>query len=171
MDTALILVDLENEWAVEKSDYYVGNLSGLIKNTNKLIDFSRKNGFKIIFITHIEKDSDSAFKENSKNVEIMPKINKIDSDILIKKYKISPFYNTSLENELNGIKRVIVSGILTNLCVRSTISDAYDRGYEVVVIKDCCKAFDKKTHEFTIKDLKATRDEVQFFDLQDFIKK
>jgi nicotinamidase-related amidase len=171
MDTALILVDLENEWAVKDSDYYAGNLVPLIKNTNRLLDFARKSGFKIIFITHIEKDSTSAFKENSTNVQIISKINKLDSDILIKKYKISPFYKTSLESELVGIKRVIVSGILTNLCVRSTISDAYDRGFEVVVIKDCCKAFDNKTHEFTISDLKSTREEVEFLNLKEFISK
>jgi ureidoacrylate peracid hydrolase len=171
MDTALILVDLENEWTIKDSDYYAGNLAPLIKNTNALLDFARKSGFKIIFITHIEKDSDSAFNEKSNRVEIISKINKLSSDVLIKKYKISPFYKTSLENELIGIKRVIVSGILTNLCVRSTISDAYDRGFEVVVIKDCCKAFDKKTHNFTISDLKSTREEVEFLNLKEFILK
>ena len=67
---ALILVDFEKEWTDKSSDYFVGDVSDLIEKTNKLIDFCRKNNYKIIFTTHIEKDSDEAFAENSENVQI-----------------------------------------------------------------------------------------------------
>lgn len=167
---ALILVDFENEWIDKNSDYYVGNISKTIEKTNKLIDCCRSKGYKIIFTTHIEEDSDEAFAENSKNVEIISSLHKKDSDILIKKYKISPFYKTNLENELRGIKEIVVAGILTNLCVRSLIQDAYDREFEITVIKDCCASLDKKTQEFTFEDLKVTREEINFLNLRDFKK-
>lgn len=166
----LILVDFENEWADKNSNYYVGNFSELIKKTNKLIDFCRKRGYKIIFTTHIEKNSDSAFAEGSKNVEIIKELHKEDSDILIKKNKISPFYKTNLERELSKSRKIVICGILTNLCVRSLAQDAYDRDFEVTIIKDCCTAFDKETHEFTLKDLKSTREEIKILNLEDFIK-
>jgi nicotinamidase-related amidase len=167
---ALILVDLENEWTNKNSDYFVGDISELIKKTNKLLDYCRKKNHKIIFTTHIEKDSDEAFAENSKNVEIVSGIDRKDSDILIKKNKISPFYKTNLEKELKGIKEIVICGILTNLCVRSLAQDAYDRDFQITIVKDCCKAFDEETHEFTIKDLKATREEIEFLNLDEFIK-
>jgi nicotinamidase-related amidase len=167
---ALILVDLENEWTDKNSDYFVGDISELIKKTNSLLDYCRKNNYKIIFTTHIEKDSETIFAENSKNVEIIKEINKKDSDVLIKKNKISPFYKTSLEKELKGIKEIVICGILTNLCVRSLAQDAYDRDFQITVIKDCCQAFDDETHEFTIKDLKATREEIEFLNLDEFTK-
>lgn len=168
---ALILVDFENEWTDKSSDYFVGDITELIKKTNKLLDFCRKNGYKIIFTTHIEKDSDSAFVPNSKNVEIIKELNKQASDVLITKYKISPFYKTNLDKELKGIKEIVICGILTNLCVRSLAQDAYDRGFQITIIKDCCRAFDEETHEFTIKDLKATREEIEFSNLDEFLKK
>ena len=169
-EKALILVDFENEWVNKNSDYYVGDISEVIAKVNKLIDECRKNGFKIIFTRHIEKDSNDAFAPNSKHIKLIKGLDKKDSDIVITKYKISPFYKTSLEKELKGIKKIVVAGISTNLCVRSLVHDAYDRDFNITVIKDCCVAFDKETQEFTFKDLKATREEVQFLNLNDFLK-
>lgn len=167
---ALILVDFEKEWTDKSSDYFVGNISELIEKTNKLIDFCRKNNYKIIFTTHVEKDSDEAFAPNSENVEIIDEIKKQDSDLLIKKNKISPFYQTDLDKHLEGIDEIVICGILTNLCVRSLAQDAYDRDFEIKIIKDCCRAFDEETHIFTIKDLKATREEIKFLNLNEFVK-
>lgn len=166
---ALILVDFENEWIDKKSEYYLGDISGTINKTNQLIDFCRKAGYKIIFTAHVEKDSDEAFAENSKNTKIISSIHKLKSDTLIIKNKISPFYKTNLEKELSGIKEIVVGGILTNLCVRSLVQDAYDRDFKIMVVKDCCLAFDKETQEFTFKDLKAAREEIEFLELKDFI--
>ena len=135
-----------------------------------LIDYCRKNDYKIIFTTHIEKDSNVEFVEGSKNVELIDELHKEDFDVIVPKNKISPFFLTSLEQELHNIPNVVVAGILTNLCVRSFIQDAYDRDFSITVIKDCCVAFDDDTQEFTFKDLKATREEVHFQYLNDFIQ-
>src|SRR3989344_6937982 len=159
---ALILVDFEKEWTDKISD--------VVEKTNKLIDYCRKNDYKIIFTTHIEKDSDEAFAENSENVEIIDEIKKQDSDVLIKKNKISPFFKTDLDKHLERIDNIVIAGILTNLCVRSLAQDAYDRDFKITIIKDCCRAFDVETHEFTLKDLKATREEIEFLNLNEFIE-
>lgn len=166
---ALVLVDFENEWTDKNSEYFVGNIEKVITRINRLIDFCRKKRYKIIFTTHIEKDSNKEFKENSKNVEIISNLHKEKTDILIKKNKISPFYKTSLDKELKGIKQIIVCGILTNLCVRSLAQDAYDREFEIIVIKNCCVSFDKKTQNFTFKDLKETREKIEFLNVDEFV--
>ena len=167
---ALLIVDWEKEWTDAKSDYFVSDLSSATVKINKLIAFCRAGGYKIIFIKHVERGSEDAFVENSKNVEFIDGLDIKKSDTIITKYKISPFFKTNLDAKLKGIKKVVVAGILTNLCVRSTVQDAYDRDFEIVLIKDCCKAFDDETHRFTIKDLKATRDEIEFLNLKEFIE-
>jgi nicotinamidase-related amidase len=48
--------------------------------------------------------------------------------------------------------------------------DAYDRDFEIIVIKDCCVALDKETQEFTFKDLKATREEIEFLNADEFVE-
>jgi len=167
---ALILVDFEKEWVDKNSDYFVGDISEVIRKTNKLIDFCRAKGYKIIFTRHIEKDSKDAFSKNSENVKLIPELHEKEADVLITKYKISPFYKADLEKELKGIKQIVVCGILTNLCVRSLIQDAYDRDFGITVIKDCCVALDKETQAFTFKDLKTTREEIEFLNLSGFAK-
>lgn len=167
---ALLIVDWEKEWTDVKSDYFVGNLANATVKINKLIAFCRVKGYKIIFIKHVEKGSEDTFVENSKNVEFIDGLDIKKSDTIITKYKISPFFKTNLTAQLKGIKKIVVAGILTNLCVRSTVQDAYDRDFEIVMIKDCCKTFDIKTHNFTIKDLKATRGEIKFLNLKKFIE-
>ncbi|OWK27011.1 MAG: hypothetical protein US76_01180 [Parcubacteria group bacterium GW2011_GWA2_38_13b] len=167
---ALLIVDWEKEWTDTKSDYFVGDLANATVKINKLIAFCRAGGYKIIFIKHVERGSEDAFVENSKNVEFIDGLNIKKSDTIITKYKISPFFKTNLDAKLKGIKKVVVAGILTNLCVRSTVQDAYDRDFEIVLVKDCCKAFDDETHRFTIKDLKATRDKIEFLNLKEFIE-
>jgi len=168
---ALILVDFENEWTIKSSEYYVGDITSVLDNTNQLIDHCRTLGYRIIFTTHIEKGSSGPFAGNSKNVEIMSSMHKKSTDMFIRKNKISPFYKTDLEKELKGVDEIVIAGILTNLCVRSLAQDAYDRDFAITIIKDCCKALDEKTHEFTLKDLKATREEINIVGLKEFLKK
>lgn len=167
MNKALMLVDFEKEWTDKKSPYYVGNISEVLKRTNKLIDFCREKGYKIIFTRHIEKDSESEFSGDNANV--ISSMHKKPRDTLITKYKISPFYRTNLERELKGINQIVICGILTNLCVRHLAEDAYDREFDITIIKDCCVALDKKTHDFTINDLKSTREEINFVNLKEFL--
>ncbi len=170
MGKALILIDWQNEWIDNNSDYYVGNIDGTVKKVNQLINYCRSEKHKIIFTQHIELDSEDAFKAGTKNVEIISVLPREPGDIVITKNKISPFYQTDMEKELAEIEQVIVAGILTNLCVRSFIEEAYDRDFEITVIKDCCIAFDKETQEFTLKDLKATREEIKFINLTNLLK-
>ena len=126
MSTAVILVDFQKEWTDKNSEYYVGDVSDVIKRTNRLIDFCRTKDYKIIFTRHIEKDSKDAFAEGSDNVEIIPDLHKKNSDAIITKYKINPFFKTNLANRIKDINHIIAAGILTNLCVRSLVEDAYD---------------------------------------------
>lgn len=168
--TALILVDMENEWINRNSEYYVGSIPHVISNVNALIGYSRRKGHKIIFIRHVEKDGD-AFREKGKGSEIIATLKREKTDIVITKHTIGAFLNTKLEKELKGIKNIIICGLLTNLCVRKLAEDAYDLGYEITIVSDACCAFNKETHVFTLKDLKETRDEIVISKVEDILKK
>ena len=167
---ALILVDFQEEWADPNSPYFIGDIEEVIEGVNKLIDYCRKERYKIIFTSHVEPGSEESFRADSKNIEIIEGINKKSIDTLIQKNKINPFYQSKLENELSLVREIVVCGILSNLCVRSLIEDAYDREFDITVIKDCCLAYDMEVQDFTFDDLKNTRQEIDFKDLKDFIK-
>jgi nicotinamidase-related amidase len=60
---------------------------------------------------------------------------------------------------------------MTNLCVRSAVSDAYDRDYHIKVVTDACVSDSTEVDRFTFKDLKKTRPEIDFVKARDVIAK
>ena len=155
VNKALVLIDFQKEWVDPVSPDYLGDLTSILERTNQLIDHCRAQGYKIIFTRHVEADAEGReqWGEISRGTELMDGIHRGPADVLITKNKINPFYETSMEDELKSVSDVVVCGILTNNCVRSFIADAYDRGFNITVVKDCCETFDKETQEFTFKDL------------------
>jgi len=64
-------------------------------------------------------------------------------DTIVKKSRFSGFYKTDLENLLRklAVQTLVVSGIATNICVESTIRDAFFRDYAVVVPREATASF------------------------------
>ncbi|MCX6823191.1 MAG: cysteine hydrolase [candidate division SR1 bacterium] len=166
-DSALVLIDYQTEWRDPESEFYVGDLVDIVARVNFLIDFCKARGYKIIFTKHLEPESPDHFGHNT---QIIPELKLSEADVIIVKNKISPFYKTELDQELEGIHKVVVCGILTNLCVRSFIQEAYDRDMKVTVIKDCCAANTPEKQEYTFADLKDTREELEFINFEEFVE-
>ncbi|HLD85433.1 MAG TPA: isochorismatase family cysteine hydrolase [archaeon] len=164
---ALVLVDFQKEWADKNADDYIGGLSKLVEKTNKLIDACRSKNYKIIFTQHVELE-DGPFSKNSQGVQLISELHKEKPDKIVVKHKVSPFYKNNLEKQLKNVKEIVVAGILTNMCVRSLIQDAYDRDFKITVVKDCCITYSKEVQDFTFKDLKETRPEIKFINLKEF---
>ena len=78
------------------------------------------------------------------------------ADIAVEKVNFSAFYSSRLEWVLAraGITRLLVSGIVTNGGVSSTVRDAHVREYDITVLSDCCAAFDRTVHDTAIASLR-----------------
>ncbi|MFA7718086.1 MAG: isochorismatase family cysteine hydrolase [Candidatus Absconditabacterales bacterium] len=166
-ESALVLIDYQTEWRNPESEYYVGDLVDIVSKVNFLIDFCKARKYKIIFTKHVEPDAPEYF---SNTTQIIPELKLSEADVIIVKHKISPFYKTELDKELEGVKNVVVGGILTNLCVRSFIQEAYDRDMKITVIKDCCAAHKPEIQEQTFADLHDTREEIEFINFEEFVE-
>jgi len=164
MPAILLIIDYQEEWRDKKSNYYLGQFKTQLHNASHLVNYFHEKKWPVIFTRHIEIGSTTAFVEGTKNAQIASELNVAKADHVVTKNKISPFYKTDLEKIIQRQRadELIIAGIMTNLCVRSAISDAYDRDYRVKVVTDACVSDSRAVDKFTFKDLKKTRPEIDF---------
>src|SRR4029077_7715003 len=70
-------------------------------------------------------------------------------DIVVRKTRVRAFSTTDLDEQLRkrGISTVVLAGISTSGVVLSTVRDAADRDYRIIVLADGCADFDAEVHD------------------------
>jgi nicotinamidase-related amidase len=88
--------------------------------------------------------------------ELMPEIRRLaGQNEVVEKNTYSAFENTGLQERLveMGVKEVIVTGVMTNLCCETTAREAFVKGFRVFFSTDATATSDLELHEATLKNL------------------
>jgi nicotinamidase-related amidase len=82
------------------------------------------------------------------NNEIVDCLAPLPGEPVVDKPGKGAFYATDLEAILRdrGIETLIVCGLTTHVCVTSTLREAADRGFDTVLLADCCQSYEENLH-------------------------
>jgi len=162
MTNAVLVVDMLRGFLEEGYPLYIGEESRwIIPDVQRLLERELAQGSKIFFICDNHDSADLEFKvfpphciEGTVEAEVIPELAKYPGDIIPKK-RYSGFYGTQLEENLKQFKpeKLIICGVLTNICVMHTTADARNRDYEVDVPTDCVASPDDEAHRFALEHM------------------
>ncbi|KXZ48356.1 hypothetical protein GPECTOR_28g763 [Gonium pectorale] len=143
----------------------------MLEKTVKLTEEARKKGITIIHAPIVFSDdyrelapspygilgnvkAGGAFKASGWGGAICDSMKPAEGDVVVEgKRGLCGFASTNLDFILRqrGIRTVAVCGFLTNCCVESTMRSAYERGYNVITLTDCCAATSQEQHDAAVK--------------------
>jgi ureidoacrylate peracid hydrolase len=160
--TAVVLIEYQNDFTSAGGTLHeavkpIMQSSNMLENTKETVERARELGATIVHapITFTEDyreltsepygilkgvvDSKS-FRKGTWGAEIVEDLKPEPRDIVVEgKRGLDAFASTNLDFILRsrGITTIALGGFLTNCCVESTMRTAYEKGYNVITLKDC----------------------------------
>ena len=89
--------------------------------------------------------------------DIVPELAPEARETVIDKTGYGAFFRTNLEAVLraHGVRDLIITGVTTDCCVNSTLRQCEDRGFDCLVLEDCCASPSADAHAVTIQQLRT----------------
>ncbi len=144
-ETALIVVDMQNDFARKGGTLFVPDALGTVDPIRKLISRARAKGAMTVFTQDWHLPDDAEFRiwpvhtvAGTPGAEVIRPLGARAEDIRVRKLRYDAFYGTSLHHllRLNEVRNVVVVGTVSNICVLHTAGKAALHGYRVVVAED-----------------------------------
>ncbi|MDO7596854.1 MAG: cysteine hydrolase [Pseudomonadota bacterium] len=138
--TALIIVDLQNDYFKGGKWELEGTEAATIKATSLLKRF-REKGLPVVHIRH-EFPTDDApfFAPNSEGAKVYPPVQEVAGEPVVVKHQINSFRETGLKEVLDGLQvdSVLICGAMSHMCIDAVTRAANDFGYKCSVAHDAC---------------------------------
>lgn len=141
LHTALLIIDLQiGSFSMGKS---IHKSEALLQNVQFLISSARMEGIPIFFTIHNGKKG-TPIEQGKSGWNLHPDIQLLEENVIIEKDYPDAFQQTNFQEELTkrGVKRIIIAGIQSEVCVDATCRSASSKGYEVILIEDAHSTYD-----------------------------
>jgi len=155
---ALLVIDMQN--------FFRGMVRPILKDVLRVIETCRKKDVPIVFTQHghTEPRADGGalgqwwgevILHGTADWEFLPEMKIESKDKIIHKKRYSAFFETDLERFLRskGIRDLVISGVMTNLCCETTARDGFMRDYRAFFLIDGTATRKDEHHLATLKNL------------------
>jgi ureidoacrylate peracid hydrolase len=156
----LVVIDMQNFSCAPENGRALHNIDDVVAKINMLADFCRGIGVPVIWVRHSinitpgqpgtdaglypafhDANNIKSVSNRGRETEIFPSMHYDPaSDFVVFKNRYSAFLSSppQFQERLESLNRtqLIVAGIAANVCVESTVRDAMQLNYEVVLVSD-----------------------------------
>lgn len=187
----VLIIDMQNEycnadgWLQKNLGIDVGRGINVIPRVKRLLDFARENSLPVIFTRMTIRDDlldaglfpetrppyrEGGLRTGTWGVDVVDELRPLPHEAVVDKHRFNSFLGTDLEQLLWGFKAdsVIVAGVATHLCVGTTATDATQRGFRLVLLKDCtasyAERFETATFDIIESGFGTVMESDRFFD-------
>jgi nicotinamidase-related amidase len=152
LKTALLVIDIQN-------DYFPGGKYPLVnpleaaQKAYMILQCFREQGGYHVHIQHVSKKRDATFFiSGDRGTDIHDSVAHFEGEPIVYKHEPNAFLNTKLLELLRGweVERLIITGMMTHMCVDATARAASDLGFQVILAEDACATRDLKYGDATI---------------------
>jgi nicotinamidase-related amidase len=147
---ALLLIDVINDLDFPEGPALLRYALPMARRLARLKQQAKRRGVAVIYVndnfgrwrSDFKSQVDHCLREGVAGRKVVELLRPDEDDYFVLKPAHSGFYSTTLHLLLKHLEAttVILTGMATNICVLFTASDAYLRGYRVVVPRDCVAA-------------------------------
>jgi len=171
--TALLVMDVQTRIVGMIEDH-----DKLIQNIQKAIKHAHQNEIPVIYIVVQFREGFPEVSPNNKSFSVIKSrqdafadpeqmaifkdVTPEKDDIVVTKRRVSAFTGSDLEVVLRslGVNKLVLSGIATSGVVLSTVRQAADKDYQLIVLSDCCADGDPQVHETLLTKIFPRQTEV-----------
>jgi ureidoacrylate peracid hydrolase len=163
--TAILVIDMINEFCKPGGKMVLPGYEALLPAQTALIEAARAAATPVVWVHDAHRPGMRHEREWAKRTphglentwatEIIEDLDARVDEIHVIKRRYSAFFQTDLDLTLKDMRidQLVVFGVVTNICVRSTVHDAFFNGYEVVVPADACAATGPREQESSLYDI------------------
>ncbi len=143
MDTALLIIDVQNELFNKRTPVYKAD--ELLSNICELAFRAHNNGLQVVYVQH----DNSTMPQDTEGWMLHSRLQPRDDDLFFRKQHSSAFEKTNLDKELKSldIHKLFITGLVTHGCVQAACLDGIKLGYEVILVGDGHSNFHKKPED------------------------
>lgn len=176
MSTAVLVIDMIKDFVTGKFENE--RAQAIVPNIEELLDSARASDKPVIYVSDSHSEEDREFSiwgdhaiAGSEGTEIVPELEPEEGDHTLKKDKYSAFYDTELDSLLEelDIDRIVLTGVLTHICIQHTAADAFYRGYDIVIPVGCVEDLSDEENETSLDFIEENygAEVIEFEDLKD----
>ncbi|WP_147535475.1 cysteine hydrolase family protein [Bacillus marasmi] len=144
MCTALVLIDIQNDY-FQNGKMELHESLAATENARAVLNRFRAKNQDIFHIQHVSLDPKVGFfLPETNGVHIHKSVFPLNSEAIIIKHTPNSFLGTDLFSRLTkkGINKLVICGMMTHMCIDSTVRAGREHGFEIILIEDACATRD-----------------------------